>query len=168
MLKQSTKDCKNLLACLDRMVTSNESMHQQLYEKEPGVYDIEEIGKLFKVQLKGKAPPCVIGFKCEGEGNRRVDLRAYWSDEFREPGVDANDGSLNDVGESLVIHFLFTAQEENSDKRDKNLSARCLHARLALPQSTIYAGMQGHHHRHVQVRRKNDVACDGCGPWTKR
>ena len=95
-------------------------------------------------------------------------MRAYWSDEFREPGVDANDGSLNDVGESFVINFLFTAQEENSDKRDKNLSARCLHARLALPQPAIHAGMQGHHHRHVQVRRKNDVSCDGCGPWTKR
>ena len=97
MLKQSTKDCKNLLACLDRIVTSNESMHQILYEKDPGVYDIEDIGKLFKVQLKGKTPPCVITFKCEGEENKRVDLRVYYSDEYREPSVDANHDSMSYV-----------------------------------------------------------------------
>ena len=95
-------------------------------------------------------------------------MRAYWSDEFREPGVDANHGSLNDVSETLFINFFFVAQEENFDKRDKDLSARCLHARLALPQSTIYARMQSHHHRHVQVRRADDVSCDGRGPRTKR
>ena len=100
MLKQSTKECKNLLACLDRIVTSNDNMHQMLYEKDHGVYDIEEIGKLFKVQLKGKTPPCVIGFRCEGEENRRVDLRVYYSDEYREPSVEANHGSINDVSKT--------------------------------------------------------------------
>ena len=95
-------------------------------------------------------------------------MRAYWSDEYREPGVDANHGSLNDVSGTLTIYFFFVAQEENSDKRDKDLSARCLHARLALPQPAIYAGMQGHHHCHVQVRWANNVACDGCWPWTNR
>lgn len=109
MLKQSTKDSKNLLARLDRIVTSNESMHQQLYEKDPKSYDIEEIGKLFKVQLRGKAPPCVIGFKCDGEDSKRVDLRAYWSDEYREPTVDANHGSLNDVRKTQCHNDLYLA-----------------------------------------------------------
>ena len=65
MLDQTTKECKTLLARLDRIVTSGEHMHKQIYERDPCSFDIEEIGKFFKVQLKGKVPPCVIRIKTE-------------------------------------------------------------------------------------------------------
>ena len=80
-----------LLARLDRIVTSGENMHKQLYEKDTEKFDIEEIGKFFKIQLKGKTPPCVIRIKQEDTLAR--DLKAYWSDEYREPGEDANHGT---------------------------------------------------------------------------
>ena len=51
------------MARLDRIVTSGENMHKQLYEKDTEKFDIEEIGKFFKIQLKGKTPPCVIRIK---------------------------------------------------------------------------------------------------------
>ena len=80
-------------------MTSGENMHKQLYEKDPGTYDIEEIGKYFKIQLKGKTPPCVIRIKNE-DGNTR-DLKAYWSDEYREPDEDSNHGNSNNVSIKL-------------------------------------------------------------------
>ena len=47
---------------------------------------------MFKVQLKGKTPPCVIRFKIEDNKDKRKDLKAFWSDEYREPDENTNHG----------------------------------------------------------------------------
>ena len=137
-------------------------MHQVLYEKDPGVFDIEEIGKLFKVQLKGKTPPCVITFKCEGEENKRVDLRVYYSDEYREPSVDSNHDSMSYVSEIHSSNFLSVAyQEQDYNQGYKDIKTGRIHERLGLLEPTIDLGLSSYDKRVVQIGRQDDVQSGG-------
>ena len=152
--ESNSKECKTLIARLKMIVTSGESKHQQLFERDPWTQDIEEIGSYFKVQLKGKTPPCVIRIKFE-EGSPK-DLKAYWSEEFREPGPEANHGFANPVSIkklSLTNPTRVCSAEENRRVRIKNSASDAIHTRLALHLHDIVSGMPNHDYHQLQTRR---------------
>lgn len=63
MLSATSKECKILTAKLNRIVTSGESMHQQIEERTQENFEImENIGLLLKIRLKDRTPPLFIKF----------------------------------------------------------------------------------------------------------
>ena len=66
------------------MVTSSDSMHTQIYEKEVQKFEVlADIGTLLKLKIKDKQPPCTI--KIINADTSKVYFSCYASDEVRIP-----------------------------------------------------------------------------------
>jgi|694.fasta_scaffold136724_1 hypothetical protein len=87
LLAQTTKECKTLIARLNRIVTSQDKLHVQVFEKNNNqTYDIiEGLDLLLKVNLKDKQPPLVVTFHYQNKDDDAKLVEAFYSTEFKEP-----------------------------------------------------------------------------------
>ena len=105
-MMKNQKEAKTLDAMLKRIVSSSDSSHYVLEDRNPQEFEvIENIGILMKIRLKDKLPPCVIRFKVP-EKNKIFKL--FYSHELREPNEYNNHGFESNVSISydLLIHSL--------------------------------------------------------------
>ena len=74
-----------LNAVLNQVVTSGDSMHTQLYDRDPRDIEVlEGISSLLKLKLKDKSPPCTITIT--GVSNVQKNfIQCFISDEHRIP-----------------------------------------------------------------------------------
>jgi len=92
---KNQKEAKTLDAMLKRIVSSGDSSHYVLEERNPQEFEvIENIGILMKIRLKDKLPPCVIRFKVP---EKNKVFKVFYSHELREPNEYNNNGFESNV-----------------------------------------------------------------------
>lgn len=85
LLNQTSKSLMALKARLDRVVTSGDSLHTQIYEnreKSNQEFTVhEDIPTHLKLRLREKNPPCTIKFVCD----KTEHFDCYYSTQYKEP-----------------------------------------------------------------------------------
>ena len=75
MIMETAKDCKSLLARLNKVVTSSDQKHMQIFDKSPFETEVfEGIPLNLKIKLKDAAPPLTLQFTYQSEKSKNIDV----------------------------------------------------------------------------------------------
>lgn len=95
LLRETSYETRSLLKKLNRIIVSEDTMHEQLGEspKEFEVCDGENLH--LKISLSNRVPPLTIFIKYLDD--KSPDLTLYMSQEQREPNMQSHSGAFHDV-----------------------------------------------------------------------
>lgn len=102
LLGDTDSEFKTLLARLNRIVTSGDAMHAQIYEKTPKQdFEIfDDLNLYLKLRLREKNPPCTIRFIPERSYH---DMKIYTSTDNKRPSEHSHQ-AVYSKGQVIVLN----------------------------------------------------------------